>query len=63
LGTLVPSSGSWIKKDPFLPNTLMMGQTSVSKTLVAHKKLTPGNNPKTFKQHDDHGGSLQLQNT
>jgi phenylpropionate dioxygenase-like ring-hydroxylating dioxygenase large terminal subunit len=24
------------------------------------KKLTPGNNPKTFKQHYDHGGSLQL---
>jgi hypothetical protein len=38
-----------------------MGQTSVSETLVAHQKLTPGYNPKLFKQHDDHGGSLQLQ--
>jgi hypothetical protein len=46
--------------DPFLPMTLKMGQTSVPETLVAHQKLTPGYNPKTFKQHDDHGGSLQL---
>jgi hypothetical protein len=37
-----------------------VGQTSVPETLVAHQKLTPGYNPKTFKQHDDHGGSLQL---
>jgi hypothetical protein len=37
-----------------------MGQTSVPETLVAHQKLTPGYNPKTFKQQDDHGGSLQL---
>jgi hypothetical protein len=28
--------------------------------LVAHQKLTPGYNPKTFKQLDDHSGSLQL---
>jgi hypothetical protein len=44
----------------FLPKTLKMGQTSVPETLVIHKKLTPGYNPKTFKQHYDHGGSLQL---
>jgi hypothetical protein len=37
-----------------------MGQTSVPETLVIHQKLTPGYNPKTFKQHYDHGGSLQL---
>jgi hypothetical protein len=37
-----------------------MGQTSDPETLVIHQKLTPGNNPKTFKQHYDHGGSLQL---
>jgi hypothetical protein len=49
--------GSW---HPFLPKALKMGQRSVSETLVAHQKLTPGYNPKTFKQHDDHGGSLQL---
>jgi hypothetical protein len=36
-----------------------MGQTSVPETLVAHQKLTPGYNPKTFMQHD-HGGSLRL---
>ena len=45
---------------PFLPKTLKMGQTSVPETLVIHKKLTPGYNPKTFKQHYEHGGSLQL---
>jgi hypothetical protein len=39
-----------------------MGQTSVPETLVAHQKLTTGYNPKTFKQHDDHGGNLQLHN-
>jgi hypothetical protein len=44
----------------FLPNTLKMGQTSDPETLVIHRKLTPGNNLKTFKQHYDHGGSLQL---
>jgi hypothetical protein len=27
-----------------------MGQTSVPETLVLHQKLTPGYNPKTFKQ-------------
>jgi hypothetical protein len=27
------------------------------------QKLTPGNNPKSFKQHYDHGGSLQLHYT
>jgi hypothetical protein len=37
-----------------------MGQTSDPETLVTHQKLTPGNNPKKFKQHYDHGGSLQL---
>jgi hypothetical protein len=45
----------------FLPKTLKMGQTSDPETLVIHQKLTPGNNPqKFFKQHYDHGGSLQL---
>jgi hypothetical protein len=38
-----------------------MLQTSVPETLVIHIKLSPGYNPKTFKQHYDHGGSLQLQ--
>jgi hypothetical protein len=28
-----------------------MGQTSDAETLVIHQKLTPGNNPKKFKQH------------
>jgi hypothetical protein len=37
-----------------------MGQTSDPETLVIHQKLTPGNNPKNFKQHYNHGGSLQL---
>jgi hypothetical protein len=37
-----------------------MEQTSDPETLVIHQKLTPGNNPKNFKQHYDHGGSLQL---
>jgi hypothetical protein len=37
-----------------------MGQTSDPETLVMHQKLTPGNNPRNFKQHYDHGGSLQL---
>jgi hypothetical protein len=37
-----------------------MGQTSDPETLVIHQKLKPGNNPKNFKQHYDHGGSLQL---
>jgi hypothetical protein len=40
-----------------------MGQISAPETLVIHQKLTPGYNPKTFKQHYDHGGSLQLHNT
>jgi hypothetical protein len=35
---------------PFLPKTLKMGQTSDPETLVVHQKLTPGYNPKTFKQ-------------
>jgi hypothetical protein len=34
----------------FLPKTLKMGQTSDPETLVIHQKLTPGNNPKKFKQ-------------
>jgi hypothetical protein len=29
-----------------------MGQTSDPETLVIHQKLTPGNNPKNFKQQD-----------
>jgi hypothetical protein len=37
-----------------------MGRTSDPETLVIHQKLTPGNNLKTFKQHYDQGGSLQL---
>jgi hypothetical protein len=45
----------------FLRKCLLMGQTSVPETLVIYQKLTPGYNPKTFKQHYDHGGSLQLQ--
>jgi hypothetical protein len=28
---------------------------------VKHQETTPGNNPEDFKQHYDHGGSLQLQ--
>jgi hypothetical protein len=28
-----------------------MGQRSDPETLVIHQKLTPGNNPKNFKQH------------
>jgi hypothetical protein len=43
------------------PKTLKMVQTSDAETLVMHQKMTPGNNPKYFKQHYDHGGSLQLQ--
>jgi hypothetical protein len=39
-----------------------MGQTSVPETLVIHQKLMPGYNQKTFKQHYDQGGSLQLHN-
>jgi hypothetical protein len=42
------------------PKTLKMGQTSDPETLVIHQKMTPGNNPEDFKQHYDHGGSLQL---
>jgi hypothetical protein len=38
-----------------------MGQTSDPEMLVMHQKMTPGNNPEDFKQHYDHGGSLQLQ--
>jgi hypothetical protein len=44
----------------FFPKTLKMGQTSDPKTLVIHQKTMPGNNPEDFKQHYDHGGSLQL---
>jgi hypothetical protein len=40
-----------------------MGQTSDPETLVIHQKLTPDYNPKTFKQHYEHGGSLQLQHS
>jgi hypothetical protein len=29
-------------------------------TLVIHQKMMLGNNPYDFKQHYDHGGSLQL---
>jgi hypothetical protein len=32
---------------------LKMGKTSVPETLVIHQNLTPGYNPKTFKQHCD----------
>jgi hypothetical protein len=31
-------------------SSLKMGQTSDPETLVIHQKLTPGNNPKNFKQ-------------
>jgi hypothetical protein len=34
----------------FLPKNLKMGQTSDPETLIVHQKLTPGYNPKTFKQ-------------
>ena len=44
------------------PITLQMGQTSDPETLDIHQKVTPGNNPEDFKQHYDHGESLQLQN-
>jgi hypothetical protein len=37
-----------------------LGQTSDPERLVIHQKMTPGNNPEDFKQHYDHGGSLQL---
>jgi hypothetical protein len=37
-----------------------MGHTSVPEALVIHQRWTPGYNPETFKQHYDHGGSLQL---
>jgi hypothetical protein len=40
--------------------TPKIGQTSGGETLVIHQKMTPGNNPEDFKQHYDHGGSLQL---
>jgi hypothetical protein len=43
-----------------LSHLLKMGQASVPETLVIHQKLTPVYNPKTFKEHYDHGGSLQL---
>jgi hypothetical protein len=36
------------KRILFLTKTLQMGQTSVPEALVAHQKLTPGYNPKTF---------------
>jgi hypothetical protein len=42
------------------PKTLKMGQTSDPKMLVIHQKTTPGKNPEDFKQHYDHGRSLQL---
>jgi hypothetical protein len=29
-----------------------MEQTSDPETLIIHQKLTPGNNPKNFKQHN-----------
>jgi hypothetical protein len=38
-----------------------MGRTSDPETLVIHQKLMPGNNPKNFNQHYDHGVSLRLQ--
>jgi hypothetical protein len=37
----------------FLPKTLKMVQTSVPETLVINQKLTPGYNPKTFKQQKE----------
>jgi hypothetical protein len=39
-----------------------MRQTSVPETLVIHQNLTPGYNPKTFKQHYDHGGKPSITN-
>jgi hypothetical protein len=39
-----------------------MEQASDPETLVMHQKMTTGNNPEDFKQHYDHGGSLQLHN-
>jgi hypothetical protein len=38
----------------------MTNVTSDPETLVMHQKMTLGNNPEDFKQHYDHGGSLQL---
>jgi hypothetical protein len=43
----------------------MVGAKLVSNTCehqrcLKQKKFTPGNNPEDFKQHYDHGGSLQL---
>jgi hypothetical protein len=55
VATLTP-----LKQLTVLPKTLKMGETSVPETLVIHQKLTPGYNPRTFKQHYGHGGSLQL---
>jgi hypothetical protein len=43
-----------------LRKTLKMGQTIDTETLVMNRKMTSGNNPENFKQHYDHGGSLQL---
>jgi hypothetical protein len=60
-GSLVCPIFRVLGKNPLylLHKTLKMGQTSDPETLVIHQKLTPGN-PKNFKQHYDHGGSIQL---
>jgi hypothetical protein len=62
---LLPGVGFWcmtnLRDHLFVPSCpLKMGQTSDPETLVIHQKMTPGNNPGDFKQHLDHGGSLQL---
>jgi hypothetical protein len=49
------------RRKAFLPETLKMGQTSVLETLVTHQKLTPGYNPKTFKQQEE-GCLITLEN-
>jgi hypothetical protein len=38
----------------------VLGQTCDPETLDIHQETTTGNNPEDFKQHYDHGGSLQL---
>jgi hypothetical protein len=45
-----PALNFWCITNVSGSKTLKMGQTSDPDTLVRHQKLTPGNNPKTFKQ-------------
>jgi hypothetical protein len=59
-GSLVCPIFRVLEKRILFPKTLKMGQTSDPETLVIHQEMTPGNNPEDFKQHYDHGGSLQL---